>query len=546
MNEQEVSKILNEYVRPIVHMRQQLNGRRFGLVFGSGISKKFLLPNWNELIERIAKNHEVNGQEIIRFKNDKSPQASLTQMLFEHFKAQKIDKLGLDSAALSKENEKIICQSWRYIIHKELWRNFRMKFLKKGYHPFLDSFVEIIKKSNLTINYNFDDTIQTLISLRRSEDEIRKGIKGYETVWDARLQFQSNRGIIYHPNGFLPLNLMEGASDNIIFSEDSFADQLIASMSGHYSTLLHHLSKNTCLFIGLSLEDNTLKHLLRQNSQINPGHYHYYVAYTKNRKHLNEEQEHAIRESNFELYNLITLFLDDEGIKTVGELLQLDEKGFDYYIKTNKLNKKFVYYITGAVGCGKTTTLSYFRNVSTFSEWPEKRHRLLAKPFDKLTKKELHSVDSWIGLMFHKKNVNLSNIEEGISVIDRSPLDPLTFTSSDEEMKNKAKFLHDNISKGGSYRIVPGMVILLKGDKEVIASRVRTRQKSKVLDYNSNYIEEMYKKFDDILGQIKGKIFIETNELSIHEVVKRVARIMHFEKYEEGDLHSILDKLIKG
>ena len=50
--------LLQEYIKPIVHMRQQFANRKFGLVFGSGISKPFKLPNWNELIKKVAKNSE--------------------------------------------------------------------------------------------------------------------------------------------------------------------------------------------------------------------------------------------------------------------------------------------------------------------------------------------------------------------------------------------------------------------------------------------------------------------------------------------------------
>jgi|GEM_PF-683955 len=532
--------LLQEYIKPIVHMRQQFANRKFGLVFGSGISKPFKLPNWNELIKKVAKNSEVNGAEILRYKRRNS-QASITQMLFEHFKAKEIDNLIADGNTQTKESDRIINQIWRNIIHKELWSNFDFKFLEENHHPYIDSYIKIIRESNLTINYNFDDTLQTIITQRRTKEEIAKGDKLFETVHDERLQFQLNKGIIYHPNGFLPHELIEGTSDNLVFAEDSFADQLIASMSGHYSTLLHHLSKNTCLFIGLSLDDSTLKHLLRQSSIINPGHYHYFVAYAKDKKAISPAQRRAIRESNFDMYNLVTLFLDDNDIKNLGELIQQSLEVFEDECKIANAERRFVYYITGAVGCGKTTTLSYFRNLTTFSEWPDQRLDLLAKSWDNLKQHERNKVDKWVGTMFHKKNKNLSHILEGITVIDRTPLDPLTFTPI-SKWKQKAKFLHDHISKGGTFRIVPGHIILLHGNKDIIASRVKIRQKTS--EYDSKKIKMMYDKYNKIFAPIHGGITkIETSELSIHEVVKRVAKIIHVEEYNSFDLHSVLDNL---
>ena len=464
-------------------------------------------------------------------------------MLFEHYRAKEIEKLQSQNKKITKESEKIILQIWRNIIHKELWRDFKDASLVKDFHPYIEPYINIIKRSSLTINYNFDDILQTLINERRTQDEIDEGKKLYETVYDARFQFHLNAGIIYHPNGYLPKKLIEGASDNLVFSEDSFADQLIASMSGHYSTLLHHLSKNTCFFVGLSLDDSTLKHLLRQSATINPGHYHYYVAYTKDKSKISHNQIRAIKESNFEMYNLITLFLDDSDIKNIGELIQLKEDAFEDECKVANVERKFVYYLTGAVGCGKTTTLSYFRNLTTFSEWPEQRLDLLAKPWNKLSLREQKKVDTWVGKMFHKKNKNLSHIKEGITIIDRTPLDPLTFTPL-KEWKKKAKFLHDNISLGGKFRIVEGQILLLEGNKETIASRVRIRQKTS--DYDSNHIKKMYEYFTKALKPIqKDVIKIDTSDLSIHEVVKRVAKIIHFEDYMEQDLHSVLDAIRK-
>lgn len=534
------SNLLKTYCKPVVHMRQQFKLGKFGLVFGSGTSKQFKLPNWYDLIKKISKNIEVRGEEILSYKGSSS-QASITQMLFEHFKAKEIEKLNLNGKEQSKETDKIIYQIWRNIIHKELWSDFDEAFLRKDFHPYLESYINIIKKSSLTINYNFDDILQTLITHRRTDEEKEEGKKLYETVYDARLQFQMNNGIIYHPNGFLPLNLIEGASDSLVFSEDSFADQLIASMSGHYSTLLHHLSKTTCLFIGLSLDDSTLKHLLRQSATVNPGHYHYFVAYTKDKSKISKNQSRAITESNFDLYNLITLFLDDTDIKSLGDLIQLKDDAFEDECMGAKVERKYVYYLTGAVGCGKTTTLSYFRNLTTYSEWPDQRLDLLAKPFDKLTIKEKKKVDDWIGKMFHKKNRNLYHEKEGITIIDRTPLDPLTFTPL-SEWKNKATYLNNSIRKSGDLKIVDGQIILLHGNKETIASRVRIRQKSS--DYTAQHIEKMYSYFKKAFIPIEDKItMVETSELSIHEVVKRVAKIIHLENYSPCTLHNVLETI---
>jgi hypothetical protein len=535
-------ELLKKYARAIVHLKQQLKANKFGLVLGSGISKPFNIPNWYDLIKRIAGNPEVDGEDILIFKKDSSPQSSLIQMLYEHYKAKEIEKSPDPRNTFSKDFDRKVQSQWLNIIHAELWKEFNPTLLEKGKHPYMDSFINIIRESTLTINYNFDDTIQQLISLRRTDEEREEGVKGFETVWDARLQFQSDSGIIYHPNGFLPYNKVEGSSNNLVFAEDSFADQLIASMAGHYSTLLHHLSKNTCLFLGLSLEDSTLKHLLRQNSQISPGHYHYYVAFTEDSSSIPECKKNAIIESNFELYNLITLFLNNDEIKTISELLQMKEKDIEELGTIHGIPLKYVFYLTGGVGCGKTTTLSYFRNLSTHAEWPDPKHPLLALPSYELNPEQKKDVDDWLARMFFKKNKNIRNNPVAINVIDRTPLDPITFTDK-IEWQDKALFLDNQITKGTSkFRIEPGSIILLKGDEETIARRIRMRIKSEK-QYTAKDIRLMYEKFKEIFSYLKCVQEVDTIDLSELEVVKIVARIIHIEEYCPDELHLVLDRL---
>ena len=61
--------------------------------------------------------------------------------------------------------------------------------------------------------------------------------------------------------------------------------------------------------------------------------------------------------------------------------------------------------------------------------------------------------------------------------------------------------------------------------------------------YNSSDVELMYKYFKDIFSSLKNVKEIDTSDLSEHEVVKRVARIIHLDNYLLDDLHNVLDKL---
>jgi len=531
-------RVLRKCTRAIVHMRQQLRNERFGLVLGAGVGKDLRFPNWEELVDRIAHDSRVNGVEVIRNQKSRSPQASLTQMLFEHFKSSYLEQnQGPTNCSLELERE-YIYKHWREIVHENLYRETVEGI--DGTHPYLEEYLDVIARSSMTVNYNFDDTIERMLAARRQTEQQYR-TRGYETVWDPRMQFRSTKGVIYHPNGFLPRNLLEGPSDRLVLAEDSFADQLIDSMAGHYATLLHHLLKNTCLFIGLSLEDSTLKHLLRQNSRINPGNLHYYIAYTPDSSSLGPAERRAIVASNFDTYNLITMFLNSDEIRVLGILLNMDSLDLRHFADEVGVDLTFFYYFTGVPGAGKTTSVSYFRSLATYAEWPDSRPAELAKPFTELSDEERDMVDAWIVREFAIKNLNLIDQSEGIHVIDRCPLDPISFTP-DEDWPRKASRLLQAISPGRSNRIVQsGYIILLHGDVKVLSIRLASRHK----EGSPEYLTLLYERLSTIY-EGEGLTKLDIRGMSIPEMIKRIARIIHMDEYTEADIHGRLLAIKRG
>lgn len=221
---------------------------------------------------------------------------------------------------------------------------------------------------------------------------------------------------------------MEGFSENLVFSEGEFADQLIDVMSGHYATLTSHLTNYTCLFLGLSLGDTTLKHLLRQNVHCNPGHPHYYVRYIRQDEANSGEAVDAEALANFDVYGVITLRLNKAEIASLGRLLSCVDSDFKEGLDRLGVRNRYVYYVSGAVGAGKSAVVQQLRCLSTLSEWVDQRPILLEKPHSELTKEERAKVDEWISAQFRRKNFRLISSADGIVACDRTPLDPLAFS----------------------------------------------------------------------------------------------------------------------
>lgn len=109
-------------------------------------------------------------------------------------------------------------------------------------HPYFVEMIEFIKNSELTVNYNFDDYIE--FGLSCTDLNPTRHERPYQTIWSHHSQFTKDKCVIYHPNGFLPLDSKKFQSEELIFSDGAFADQLLDGLGGNLSTLLHVITKN--------------------------------------------------------------------------------------------------------------------------------------------------------------------------------------------------------------------------------------------------------------------------------------------------------------
>ena len=294
--------------------------------------------------------------------------------------------------------------------------------------------------------------------------------------------------------------------------------------AGHYVSLLNHLSKHTIIFLGLSLNDTNVKHLLRVSARHNPGNFHYHIHWCETSKPPSPEQE-AIRKANFSTYNLVTLFLTTDEIKELARLLVADRNEFSGQCdaELDGVCTEYCYYLTGPVGSGKTTTLEQIRSVGTFDEWVDRRHSLLGRPHTELAAVERAGVDEWINQQFRKKNRRISTAFNLVALVDRSPLDPLYFVADRDSESKRAKELLQWMapSQGPITRIAPGHLIVLKCDPRVLKLRLAPRDKT----YTEEQLISQAKTIEDLwCGQPAA--VIDTTNMSISQVVAKVLEII--------------------
>ena len=192
-------QVLNCYNFAVVHLRQQYRFKRIGLTLGAGVSVPLKYPSWDQLVERIS-SHSAFPRNFLQ----NLPTATLstnTQRIFEFFHAC----LPREESETPRLYQERVANRWKRILAECLYKNNRGNQKDKSIqeHPYLASMLEVIAKSNITLNFNFDDSIEHALDLRNSLHRGKSG-KSYETRWDLTSPIRNDIPTIFHPNGFIP------------------------------------------------------------------------------------------------------------------------------------------------------------------------------------------------------------------------------------------------------------------------------------------------------------------------------------------------------
>ena len=532
-------EILTAYPKAITHLRRQFAEKRFGIVVGSGISRDFNIPLWHDLVVNIAKDADVDGFALIDSKAVKEKSLPYkTEMLFQRYRSKKAASLAVVDAA----QENLIQGQWLDVCRKHLYGGVAPDFAGAlAKHPYLNALIPLVQGSYLTVNFNFDDCLEAALRAKRRPND--QYSRGFEVVTDPWPQFRRTDCVIYHPHGFVPRGAMESPVDRFVFSEAAYSKQYVGARGHDSSFMLAHFARTTCVLLGCSLEDE-LRNVLLRGAHVNPGNYHYYIHYISSEAAgpIPAERE-LIAETNFKVYNLITLFLTPEKIDQFFRLIDeasVSDDQLDDLAKECGIRLKFVYYMTGSIGVGKSTAANNLRSLLVLDEWIEERPQVLSEPWDQLTAQQQKEADDFIVGQFKIKNTTLRHLKHAIAIVDRPPLDPLLFTKV-AERPAKAAALLSTICPNDAYQVEPGMIVVLTGEPSELSARVMLSGRTK---YNPSRLTQQQ---EDVLALYSGagvKV-IDTRFLSVGEVTKLVADVIHRQAYVARDLTADL-KAHKG
>ncbi len=521
------TKLIKQYYKAIIDMRQKVEDNDLILCFGAGVSNPWGIPNWEKLVKRIASNEQVKGKDIWDLKLSLS---SKVQALYEKFKKEQQEHIKSSEDMFWEDH---IRYKWMEIIRHELYRTHKEGNLE---HPYLKEYIKIIKKSPVTINYNFDNLIEQCIEKEQNAGEWGTGV---ETVDKPSISLKKT-GVIIHPNGFLPESLFDSISDHFVFSEKSFQDQLLESIMGRYNPIMYFFSRYTTLFIGLSMTDPTLMHLLRQNAIVNPGHFNYYIYFKKNTEQLTKDEMQSIQESYFDTFNLVVLFMDASDIYELGELLNSEQNEFKDLLRGANLKAVYNYYISGAPGTGKTSALNMLKSYKVYSEF-DQRNKDLYEDDANLSDEQREKLDKWIAQQFRLRNSKIiEDTKLGIQLIDRSPLDPMTYA---KDIITHANNLNNEYKRTDSdLDLVSGHIILLSAETKVLHKRLHKRNPNK---YSKEWCEIRSHNFENLFDN-KDATRIDTSHKNIAEITKEIAHLIYFDDYRPINLNNYMKEYCDG
>lgn len=453
--------------RFIIHLRQRFQGKHLTLVLGAGASCEAGTPLWMDLVERLRKRH-------IPLKSPRAPDtlsrfgpAFSLQVLRRRFERGVEKRRSKKWPLVPDEKEADLVRfEWYNEIKRELYKDVPKRFADIT-HPYLEILGQLIAECPLTINFNFDD-----ISDRAAEAYcLSRKLANPHVVWTLPVAYRTKESTIFHINGYLPARIGKAASEDLVLTEGAFAELLSQEMNYQSIAILRAFAESTVLICGCSLEDNSLKAILRSSRSVNFGNYHYIIYHVKPSEKMDRKEIDDIFEANREVYNLITIFLTSREIHELFRLLAMDDHAeFEDTLQSysSRMITRYHFYAVGAVGAGKTTLLRNLRSFVTYEEWTGTVPEEMYKDPTLLTNSDRAKVQAFLRVQLRKKNATMKNASPGFHIMDRACLDQIAFSESNEENRNKVDMLLDHVGVGG---FQDGQIIFLAAGHDTLEDR---------------------------------------------------------------------------
>lgn len=510
--------------RFIIHLRQRLQSEQLTLIVGAGISAEAKAPLWNDLVARLQKKLDGGGRIKKTDPRWALGPAFLSQILFRRFAQNAVSDS--QNTIPSVYRHVYANAKWMSEIRNELYKDVPStipQIIRK--HSYIENLAKLSNLCRITINFNFDDI---LFSVAKIIDNNSSPILS----WNLPNNFPKKNSLIYHINGFIPRSELKRGSQRLVFTEGAFAEWLPQTRSYESMSVLRFFSENTVIIVGCSLDDTSLKTMLRASMDVTPSNYHYYVYWMKDRDALSREQMIDIFHANLDIYNMVTLFLTSRELNDVFNIiLENDESIFLH--RLNLLGARentFRFYVTGPVSVGKSTLLERLRNFRTYEEWLKSPPDPMYKDKNLLTEAEKRNINRFLSEQLIMKNKIMQEVRHGFFVMDRSYLDLFAFSDSNDENISKLEMIKNEIIPTGSFQ--NGQVIFLMANGKTLEDRQWKRGKIPRDHSGLGYSQSTLESQQELLCKIYDNCWVyDTSNSSPDALARQVGRDILMREY---------------
>ena len=245
-----------------------LKSERFTLFLGAGVSISAGVPSWKDLLQSFYKRKSL-------FIPDNSNYTIIGRYIADTYCKNVDDKYELDNESLAKDLKEILYE-------------------KKKESKLIPVIADIARKTNCesVITYNYDDLIEQKLGSK------------YQSITEKTRYTEKDVIPIYHVHGFVP---QQKEPSPIILGEREYHNIYNDPFNWGNIEQLHALTRNTCFFIGLSMEDPNLRRLIDFANKDAAEKLVHYVFLLKEKK---DQHESAVNE--MESLRLNCIVFDDK------------------------------------------------------------------------------------------------------------------------------------------------------------------------------------------------------------------------------------------
>ncbi|WP_435354957.1 SIR2 family protein [Emticicia sp. SJ17W-69] len=258
--------------KSLTNFLRNFENNELTIVCGAGLSVSAGLPTWTKFLKTIVTEFLFAWRDIEennKIYKEVAPKSISINMLAEYYEVAYPDFKIPDS--FYNEDPLILAQlikncielnNWRYLLRKALYENVNLNFSSELIAN-IYNLVSTQKRVTSILTYNYDDLIEIYFK--------NQNFKTSSVVGDNYFSIHKNFPI-YHMHGILPYK--GGLESKIYLTEDDYLTDIIQPNSWYNQLHTTKLTSTTCLFIGLSFNDPSLKRKLSIH-RLSPNAYHY-------------------------------------------------------------------------------------------------------------------------------------------------------------------------------------------------------------------------------------------------------------------------------